>query len=143
MKKTRFYLLVLTVAAGIILAACSEGASAPASLVRNWELVSYGDSANPTPAVIDVDTSFVFAEAGTISGNVGCNSFGGDYEVDGNKITFGSISSTLMMCEDPVIGDQETAVLSTLTDTVTFVIDEETLTITSSDGSSFVVLARK
>jgi heat shock protein HslJ len=143
MKKTRFYLLVLTIVAGIILAACSGGASASGSLIGTWELVSYGDPANPTPAAADVETSVIFGEDGTITGNVGCNGFGGDYQVDGDTITFGPISSTLMMCADTAIGDQETVVLNTLIETVNFVIDGGTLTITSPDGSSVIVLARK
>lgn len=141
MKKQSLYFLTMLVLAGILLSACSGGA--PASLTGTWKLVSYGSPGNLTPAAADVDTSVVFGEDGTISGNVGCNSFGGDYKVDGDKITFGPISSTLMMCADTPIADQETAALNTLTETVTFVIDADALTITSADGSSVIVLARK
>ena len=141
MKKPSLYFLTMFVLAGIMLSACSGGTSA--SLTGTWELVSYGSPASPTPAAAEVDTSVIFDEDGTISGNVGCNDFGGDYKVDGNKITFGPISSTLMMCADTAVGDQETAVLKTLTETVTFVIEGDALTLTSADGSSVIVLARK
>ncbi len=141
MKKQSLYFLTIFVLAGILLSACSGGTSA--SLTGTWKLVSYGSPDNLTPAAADVDTSVILGEDGTISGNVGCNSFSGDYRVDGDKITFGPISSTLMMCADPAIGDQETAVLNTLTETVTFVIDGDTLTLTSADGSSIIVLTRK
>ncbi len=141
MKKQSLYFLTIFVLAGILLSACSGGTSA--SLTGTWKLVSYGSPDNPTPAAADVDTSIIFGEDGTISGNVGCNSFGGDYKVDGDKITFGPISSTLMMCAATATGDQEIAVLNTLTGTVTFVIDGDTLTLTSADGSSVIVLARK
>jgi heat shock protein HslJ len=140
-KKQSLYFLTMLVLAGILLGACSGGA--PAYLTGTWKLVSYGSPGNLTPAAADVDTSVVFGEDGTISGNVGCNSFGGDYKVDGDKITFGPLSSTLMMCADTAIADQETAVLNTLTEKVTFVIDGDTLTITSADGGSVIVLARK
>lgn len=141
MKKQSLYFLAILVLAGILLSACSGGTSA--SLTGTWKLVSYGSPDNPTPAAAAVDTSVIFGEDGTISGNVGCNSFGGDYKVDGDKITFGPISSTLMLCADTAIADQETAVLTRLTDTVTFVIDGDSLTLTSADGSSVIVLARK
>ena len=62
--------------------------------------------------------------------------------MDGNTITFDQIVSTLMFCEGPV-GDQETATLSVLQETATFALDGDTLTITSADGSSVIVLARK
>jgi heat shock protein HslJ len=143
MEKLRLNLLVLFAVAGIILAACSGGASASASLTGTWELVSFGDPASPTPAVAEVDTSVIFGEDGTIGGNVGCNDFGGDYQVDGDTITFGPISSTLMLCADTAVGDQETFVLNTLIETVNFVIDGDTLIITSPDGSSVILLARK
>jgi heat shock protein HslJ len=143
MKKIQFYLLVLTLAAGILLAACSGGASASGSLIGNWELVSYGDPSNPTLAAADVETSVIFGEDGTITGTVGCNGFGGEYEVNGDTITFGPISSTLMMCTDTAVGDQETFVLNTLIETVNFVIDGDILTFTSPDGSSVIVLTRK
>lgn len=141
MKQLSLYSLTMLVLAGILLSACSGGTAA--SLIGTWKLVSYGSPDNPTPAAADVDTSITFGEDGTISGNAGCNDFGGDYEVDGNKITFGPISSTLMMCADTAIGDQETAVFNTLNETVTYVIDGDVLTITSADGSSAIVLARK
>ena len=134
MKKYVFALLVL-----LILAACAGGSSA--SVTGTWKLVSYGDPASPTSAAPDVDTSIEFKE-GQLTGNVGCNGFGGNYEVDGDKITFSEVVSTLMFCEGPV-GDQETTTLNVLHETATFVLDGNTLTITSADGSSVIVLARK
>jgi heat shock protein HslJ len=140
MKK--MYLVMITVLAisGVLLAACTGGTSA--SVVGDWKLVSYGSPANPTPAAPDVDTSVVFGNDGKVSGNVGCNGIGGDYTVNGNTITFDQIVSTLMFCEGPV-GDQETTTLNVFAGTTPFVLDGDTLTITSADGSSVVVLARK
>jgi heat shock protein HslJ len=140
MKKLYLYLISLFVLSGVLLAACSGGASN--SLVGTWRLVSYGSPGNLTPAAPDVDTSIVFTEDGKVEGNVGCNGFGGDYTVEGNTITFGPIVSTLMLCEGPV-GDQETTTLNVLVETVTFVMEGDTVTITSADGSSVIVLERK
>ena len=47
-------------------------------------------------------------EDGQVSGNSGCNSYGGDYQVDGEKIEFGMLMSTLMACADPAMMEQET-----------------------------------
>ena len=133
-------MITVLVISGVLLAACTGSASA--SVIGDWKLVSYGSPADPTSAAPDVDTSIVFGEDGKVSGNVGCNGFGGDYTVDGNTITFGQIVSTLMFCEGPV-GDQETTTLSVFVGSTTFVMDGDMLTITSEDGSSVVVLARK
>ena len=134
MKKT--FLLAITL---FILAACS---SAGTDITGDWKLISYGDAASTTPAIPHVDTSIKFDANGQISGNVGCNSFGGDYKVSGDKITFNSIMSTLMYCEET--SSQEQTILSIFSDNKNLKIqmNGETLTITSADGTSVVNLAR-
>jgi heat shock protein HslJ len=106
------------------------------------QLVSYGDVTNPTPAVPDVATTVKF-ENGKVSGNLGCNSFGGDYEMKGNTVVFGSIFSTEMYCD--ATSTQEQAVFGIFSDGVDLSIqlNGDILTITSPDGSFVVNLARK
>ncbi len=141
MKETSLLLITLFALFAIILAACAGGGTS-ASPTGGWTLVSYGDTTNPTPALPDIDTSINFNEDGKFGGSVGCNSFGTDYKVAGGQITFGSIVSTMMFCEG--ISDQETTVLGILTDkTASYQIDDNQLTLTSSDGNSVVILARK
>jgi heat shock protein HslJ len=142
MEKLRLNLVVLFIVLGMLLGACSANASASGSLTGTWALVSYGDPADLTPAAQDVETSIRFNEEGKLEGNVGCNGFGADYTVDGNTISFGPIISTLMLCEGPV-GDQETATLNVFAESAAFTLQGDTLTITSADGSTAVVLARK
>ena len=132
--------LIVGLLALFILSACTGGTSA--SITGRWELVSHGSVSSQTPAAPDVDTSIEFGSDGALSGNVGCNGFGGDYEVGGDTITFRSVVSTLMFCEGPV-GEQEAATLAVFQGSAKFVLDGNTLTITSSDGNSVIVLARK
>ena len=135
MKKLVIGLLVL-----FVLAACAGGASA--SINGQWKLVSYGSAASQTPAAPDVETSIEFGSDGKLTGNVGCNGFGGDFKVDGDTITFGSVMSTMMFCEGPV-GDQEMGTITVLQASAKFALDGDNLTITSADGNSVIVLARK
>jgi len=132
--------IILLVMALFILTACSN---ASADIAGEWKLISYGDAINPTPTIPNVDTSIKFDSNGQIGGNVGCNTFGGTYEVNGDKITFSSIMSTLMFCEET--SAQEQAVLSILSDNVSLQIQMQgdTLTITSTGGTTVVNLARK
>ncbi len=132
MKKISLLLIIL-----FILTACS---SAKPDLSGEWKLVSYGDTSNPTPAIPNVDTSIQF-ENGLMSGNVGCNGFGGAYEISGDKITFSGIMSTMMYCEETSI--QEQAVLAIFSDSVKLPIqlNGNTLTIASADGVSIINLA--
>lgn len=141
MKKNFLFTVTLLALSGLMLAACTGG-SAAASPSGEWILVSYGDASSPTTALSNVDTSVNFNEDGTFGGNVGCNSFGADYKVDGDHITFGSIVSTMMFCEET--STQESAVLSILTDkTLSYQFNGNQLTLTSQDGALIVVLARK
>ncbi len=141
MKRQYQLLIALPVLAGLVLAACAGGAPAPsASPAGTWELVSYGDPSNLTPALPDVDT-FVEFKDGQMGGNVGCNGFGGEYSVDGDTITFGPVMSTMMYCE--AIAEQEAGTLAVFQEKAKFVLDGDMLTITSADGSSAIVLTRK
>ncbi len=135
MKKLVAGLLIL-----LALVACAGGSSA--SVVGTWSLVSYGPAGEQVPAAPDVETSIEFNDKGEVAGNVGCNGFGGEYEADGETLTFGPIMSTLMFCEGPV-GEQETVTLNVLQESASFELAGDTLTITSADGSAVIVLARQ
>ncbi len=129
MKRIIIGLLLL-----FVLSAC--GGRTSASIEGQWKLVSY----NQTAAVPDVETSIEFKD-GQMNGNVGCNGFGGEYTVKGDAIEFGPVMSTMMFCES--VADQESAVLATLQEKTSFVIDGNVLTITSADGNSSIVLEKK
>lgn len=135
MKKIYFLLIVLVV----LLSACS-GSSV--SLEGEWTLVSYGDASNPTSALPDVETSINFDADGKFGGNVGCNSFGAGYQVNGNQITFEAAVSTMMFCEETM--NQETVILGIISEqTLNFELTGNQLKLTSQDGSSVIVLEKK
>ncbi len=140
MKKSLMLVLILLIIASSMLAACSGGASS--SVVGDWKLISYGSAGSPTPALPDTETSLAFDADGKVGGTVGCNSFGGDYTIEGETITFSAITSTLMACAEPIM-EQESAVLGSLVDTVNFKVSGNTLTITSADGNSALTFERK
>jgi heat shock protein HslJ len=131
--------LLLTAFFLLALSACS---AAKPDLSGEWKLVSYGDIANPTPALPEVDTSITF-ENGQMGGNVGCNGFGGEYSLNGDQITFNGIMSTLMFCEET--SAQEQGVLGVFSDNVPLQIqvNGDSLSITSADGASAVNLIRE
>ena len=139
MKFRILSLLAFVTLLAVSLTACGNAQSA--AVEGTWKLASYGPVGNLTPAAADIDTSIKFAE-NKVEGNVGCNGFGGDYKVEGNQITFDQIISTLMFCDGPG-GAQETVTFNVLTGTATFERQADTLTITSADGQSVIVLAPK
>lgn len=134
MKK--IYLLIVAM---FVLAACAPAASP--SLTGEWGLVSYGSTSSPTSADSSIDTSIMF-DAEKISGNVGCNQFNGGYTLEESNIVFTQFISTKMACIGAA-SVQESAVLSMFAGTSSFSLDGDTLTITSTDGASVIVLERK
>ena len=126
--------LVIGLLLMLMLTACGGGNSA--TIEGEWELVSY----NQTAAVPDVETSIEFKD-GQMSGNVGCNGFGGEYTVNGDQIEFGPVMSTMMFCE--AVADQESSTLAAMQNDATFILNGDRLTITSTDTSNFIMLKRK
>lgn len=132
--------LVVSLFMLFVLAACVN--ALPETVDGQWILISYGFPSAQVAAVPDVEAHIDFDNEGRMTGNVGCNGFGGEYELDGDMITFGPIESTLMFCEGP-LGDQELATLNTLQEMTSFERNGNLLTITSADGNSSIVLERK
>ena len=122
-----------------ILAACASGKTAPGLSGTNWKLVSYGPASNQTPAAEGIDPSLKFGADGQVNGNMGCNSFGGEFTQKDRQITFGALASTLMACPEPQMS-QESASFAILTGSVNFTIDGDTLTIMDASGKNELVL---
>ena len=63
-----------------------------------WQLdgLTSNEAVSSVPSGVTAD--LVFGKDGQIQGHFGCNSGGGDYDVQGHVITFGPIASTLMAC---------------------------------------------
>ena len=125
MKKYSFLLLVVIC---LMMTACAAG---DAGVNGSWKLISYGSSNSLVPAVPNVDAVFSFDD-GVLSGNSGCNSFRGDYKVNGDQITFGSVAFTEMGCPSPQM-EQESVVQQVLTGAGSFKIEVNTLTITNQN----------
>jgi heat shock protein HslJ len=128
-KKYLLTLLIISLA----ISACTAGnGQASASVIGSWKLTSFGPAASPKPAVPDTQAGLTFNQDGSIIGNSGCNGFGGSYQLEGDKITFSEVVSTLMACDTPRM-EQESAVHQVLTDTATYQIAGNTLTLTNND----------
>ncbi|MFC1879063.1 META domain-containing protein, partial [Chloroflexota bacterium] len=95
--KKRFIisLVVLPCMIMVFLAACSSGIAPDPLEGTSWQLFAVRKSSvGGTSITVEFDD-------GRISGTGGCNSFSGDYELDGDMIIFGEIAMTLMACPEP------------------------------------------
>ena len=138
MKKMTPFVTVLSVALLLALSACAS--SGPSLVGTSWKLTSYGSVSSQTPAAPGIETSLTFGADGTLDGNLGCNSMGGNYSISGQGIKLMGILSTMMACPEPQM-TQEGAAFQVLKsdDTVSFKLDGNTLTITSADGKNALI----
>ena len=116
-----------------ILAGCSLTARGDSLEGTSWTLTSLAGSQSMEGATITVQFS-----NGEISGSSGCNSFGGTYDVKGDKIETAELVSTLMACTDSGVMDQEQAFMAYLQDTQSFEVGEGQLKIITADGAELL-----
>jgi heat shock protein HslJ len=79
-----------------------------------------------------VDATLLFGEDGRVNGSTGCNSISGGYTVEGDRISFRNLATTLMACEGAG-GEVEHSVLPVLAGSVTYAIDGNRLTLVKAD----------
>lgn len=113
--------------------------TASTTIVGEWIVISLSDTQVATSVVPTVS----FTEAGVVSGEAGCNTFGGTYTTDESSgIVFSDVTTTLMACDDEAIMSQETALLEGMQQTTLYLIEGNTLTLTDDAGTALVVLNR-
>ncbi len=132
-------LFPLLVILSLALSACAslpgaraEGGQAPDLKGTAWVLVEIGGQ----PVVENSLPTLNFSE-GALGGNGSCNTFGGDYTQDGDKLTVGPLFSTMMYCEG--VSDQEQAYLAALQAAASFRVVDGRLTILDASGAVSLV----
>ncbi len=121
--KNKLYLLMILI--GLFAASCSALNPAAANEINSteWQLLYIRKSTPITDRPITI--SF---EDGQVNGSSGCNSYFGEYKINGNEISFGPLASTEMACLDPEgIMDQEYEYLTFLSEVVTYSIEGDQL----------------
>ena len=118
-----------------LLTACGEIIPRDALNGTAWTLTSLDNTLPLKGRKLTID----FAE-GKFSGSSGCNSYGGSYEIKGEKISTGSIAMTMMACVDPGVMEQEQTFLEYLQDAQTFLRSEGQLQIFCSDGKALTFI---
>jgi heat shock protein HslJ len=140
LKKDLFNILMLLLLSTCALAACASTGKSASLAGTTWKLVSYGPLGAQIPAAAGIQTHVDFGQAGEIGGNVGCNVFGGGYQVKKGRIIFTDMHMTMMACPEPQMG-QESVVLQVLSGTVRFELQGNSLVIFGEDGTSAITLS--
>lgn len=105
----------------------------------SWELYAFRKT-----RPIDGPTLTISFENGQVGGNAGCNSYGGSYEVDGEKLTISEVFATLMACLEPEgMMEQEAMFLQFLGDAQRFEMADGQLQLFRSDGEALTFVPAK
>ena len=119
----------------VMLVACGRTEGDPLNNT-SWELYSIGQY-SPIPGS-KVTIRF---EDGQASGNASCNSFGGEYQVNGKQIKFNQMASTMRACVDQSLMEQESAYLKFLGEAQHFELANGQLQIYRSDGEALTFVS--
>jgi heat shock protein HslJ len=89
------------------------------AILGDWIVTSYlsGDAITSVRGGVDMTTTFA---ARNVTGNTGCNTFHGPYQVKGDEITIGQLASTTAACPTEELQQQETDFLAALRLATTF-----------------------
>ena len=116
-------------------------ASGATELEGAWVVTSYY-TGNAVQSVLgDTELTAEFTD-GQVSGNAGCNSFGGAVETSGDDITIGPLQQTLRLCADPEVQQQEDHYLAALDLASTFLVTGDRLDLYRPDGGIAATFVR-
>ena len=102
-----------------------------------WRLVEVGGQMVPAGNGLKPPYMQLSSIERSVGGNSGCNSFGGNYQLEGSELSFSQLFSTMMYCEGRM--EIERAFLDALESTTSWATGAQTLELLSSDG---IILAR-
>jgi heat shock protein HslJ len=101
----------------------------------SWLLASLNGQSPREGTTVTLNFGPEEAGKGNAGGSDGCNTYGGDYTLDGNALTFGPLISTQIACEQPIM-DQATAYQKALSDTQSYRLDSSGLALLDASGSA-------
>ena len=124
----------------VIRLASPEGTTVLETGLENtlWNLVSFGEL-GAEAALVQGSTITLLLAAGQAAGTGGCNGYGGTYQVDGNSISFGPITSTKMACADAQATEQEGRYLQALESASEYAVEGDQLNVTYDDGNGVLI----
>lgn len=103
----------------------------------SWRATSYFDGTAMTSVLAGTTLTAAFGAEGDLYGSAGCNSYGGNYLVEGSTLTVGALLSSQSLCADPEgIMEQESAFLGALQSAARFSLEAGQLFIQDASGQT-------
>jgi heat shock protein HslJ len=140
--------LVAIVVAAIVTAGCISGTSTPGGVAgltgTSWALDSYlAENGTLVPVLPGTEVTAAFGTDGRVGGSAGCNSYGGNYSLDGTALSVSSLVQTLKLCEKPEgIMEQEARFMDLLGSAAECRIEDDRLEIVDSAGATTLVFVK-
>ncbi|MGQ9481730.1 META domain-containing protein [Chloroflexus sp.] len=129
MSAIRVIMLLLV----MFLVACTNRSTPTTDLTnRQWQLI---ELEGQPPLPLEQALSMAFDSTGRISGFAGCNSFSGDYHINGTTITLSNVAMTLIACADDAVTSQEMMFHQALQAVTQYELDAGTLTLRDENGA--------
>jgi heat shock protein HslJ len=134
-------LIVLTACIALVATprAASSATSGPTLEGTAWALQQLAVDASLADVPSDVAAT-LFLQEGRASGDAGCNTFAGDYSIDGDALVFGPMMSTMMICEG-TRASTEAAYLAAFPLVTSYALDGEALSLLDVSGTPVLTYA--
>lgn len=110
-------------------------------VVGTWTLESWESDGVRVTRPTEPTAVVNFLADGTLSGDTGCNRFGGSYSVDGDDLSVTTGPMTRRACADEVAATQEAALLAALPEVTSARLSESTLELLADSGTVLLTLA--
>jgi len=133
--------LILTDREGADLLAFEQAAQKPDLPLAgtDWVLDGYSTGGDAVSSLVNGTTiSAKFAPDGNVTGNAGCNHYGGQYILDGANLSVSSLYSTLMYCGEPGVMEQEAKYLDLLANVSSYRVEGDRLTLLDETGAGLL-----
>lgn len=111
-----------------------------------WTITALGDSNGAATGLPRQQTASAYLtfdkKSGKVTGRLGCNHVTANATVRDGHITLGAPSTTRMMCDTSLM-HTEKGLLRLFDDTVSYGLDQQTLTLTSANGETAKAVAER
>jgi heat shock protein HslJ len=118
-----------------------DGTALGSTIVGTWTLQSWESDGVTVTSPSDPTAVVNFLADGTLSGDTGCNRFGGTYAVGGDDLTVTTGATTRRACTDDVATVQEQALLTQLGEVRSARVDGPSLELLDGSGTVLLSLA--
>jgi heat shock protein HslJ len=143
-RRTILLVITLLVNCGFVFGQTSRDLSTGQQALAgtDWRLVSMGRVGAEVPVVSGTSVTLKFGNDARVNGSTGCNTFGGGFQVQGDRLTFSQIFSTRRACLDSNANRQESEYLQALGSANRFRLSSQSLTIYYDRGRSILEFAK-